>query len=227
MASEPSRSEQSKGVGSLVSSLAKGLSITLGILGLLDAVWYLVSPRHVGCIDLTGETLVIALPLSLLAIGLGHVSHFKGGYRVGWAGAILALISLVVPPINPGRGILAPQASAVGSLRTLNTAEITYATTYPHGFSPSLNSLRWDSHEKNPTERAAGLIDDVLASGEKSGYRFVYSAGPRDEKGRINAYTIRANPIQAGIAYYYTDQTGVIRQNSSYPASPTDPPIGE
>ncbi|MGA3328723.1 MAG: hypothetical protein ABSF45_30100 [Terriglobia bacterium] len=195
------------------------LSITLGILCLVGVVWFFLSPCHAGW-------LVITLPLSLLGAGIGHLSRFKSGYRTGCVVAILALIVFVLrPTYQCSEGVVAPQAAAIGSLRTLNTAELTYAETYPHGFSPSLNSLRADPHAKNPTESAAGLIDDLLASGEKLHYRFVYSPGARDEKGRINSYTILANPTQAGEAYYFTDQTGVIRQNSSRPASATDPPI--
>jgi hypothetical protein len=119
------------------------------------------------------------------------------------------------------------QASAVGSLRTLNTAEITYSSTYNQGFSASLADLA-PGTAATPTAEAAGLIDSVLASGEKSGYRFVYSAGPRDANGRIDTYTITASPIKPGATetnYYYTDQTGVIRQNSTGPASATDSPL--
>lgn len=216
MASESNRSDPPKRL------LWPIVSITIGLLSLGSGVYCFVSPRG-DWRDLTG---VLTLPLGLLAMWTGHAGHFKTGYRTGFAGALLGLILFVVPA-RPGGGPVSLQGAAVGSLRTLNTAEFTYAATYPHGFSPSLSSLAPQPDEKNPpSEWAAGLIDRVLASGQKSGYRFVYSAGLRNEKGRINAYAIWANPIQAGMPCYYTDQTGVIRQNSSRPASATDPPVG-
>jgi hypothetical protein len=120
------------------------------------------------------------------------------------------------------------QASAVGSLRMINTAEITYASTYPTGFSSTLAVLAPPPGGAGPTPQAAGLIDSILASGEKNGYRFVYLPGPRDEKGSINSYTVTASPIKPGVTgtnYYYTDQSGVIRQNATAPATKDDMPL--
>lgn len=134
-------------------------------------------------------------------------------------GVFLVQALLNPPPPN--------QAAAVGALRTLNTAEITYSSTYTTGFSPSLAALAPSATGgANPTAEAAGLIDSMLASGEKSGYRFVYSPGPRNEKGEITTYTITASPIKPGTGnFYYTDQSGVIRQNSTQPAAASDSPL--
>jgi hypothetical protein len=66
-----------------------------------------------------------------------------------------------------------------------------------------------------------------LASGSKSGYAFTYSAGPTDTTGRINTYAFFAVPISSstGTYYYFTDQSGVIRQNSTTTAQSSDSPI--
>ena len=79
----------------------------------------------------------------------------------------------------------------------------------------------------NPTSTAAGLIDSVLAGGAKSGYSFTYSPGASDSTGRINTYQFIAVPITSstGTNYYFTDQSGVIRQNSTTTAASTDSPI--
>jgi len=50
---------------------------------------------------------------------------------------ILIIAAIAIPNLLRSR-IAANQASAVGSLRTLNTAEITYSSTYNVGFSGSL-----------------------------------------------------------------------------------------
>ena len=80
----------------------------------------------------------------------------------------------------------------------------------------------------NPTSTAAGLIDSILAAGSKSGYTFAYSPGVADSTGRINVYAFTAVPITSstGTNRYYTDQSGVIRQNSTTTAGSTDSPIG-
>ena len=140
---------------------------------------------------------------------------------------ILIIAAIAIPNLLRSR-IAANQASAVGSLRTLNTAEITYSSTYNVGFTSTLGYLSPDSTGNAPTSTAAGLIDSVLALGTKSGYSFAYSPGPTDSSARINTYSFTAVPLTSstGTNYYYTDQSGVIRQNSTTTASSLDSPIG-
>ena len=139
---------------------------------------------------------------------------------------ILIIAAIAIPNLLRSR-IAANQASAVGSLRTLNTAEITYSSTYNVGFTATLSYLAPPTGTNNPTSTAAGLIDSVLALGSKSGYSFTYSPGASDSTGRINTYAFTAVPITSstGTNYYYTDQSGVIRQNSTTTAGSTDSPI--
>jgi len=139
---------------------------------------------------------------------------------------ILIIAAIAIPNLLRSR-IAANQASAVGSLRTLNTSEITYSSTFNVGFTQTLSYLAPPASAANPTSTAAGLIDSILALGSKSGYSFVYSAGPSDTTGRINTYSFTAVPITSstGTNYYYTDQSGVIRQNSTTTAGSTDSPI--
>jgi prepilin-type N-terminal cleavage/methylation domain-containing protein len=141
---------------------------------------------------------------------------------------ILIIAAIAIPNLLRSR-IAANQASAVGSLRTLNTCELTYASTFNTGYSADLLSLQTPSPAgANPTSTAAGLIDSVLASGTKSGYSFTYSPGATDYTGRIQGYAIVAIPISSasGTNYYYTDQSGIIRQNSTTTAGSSDSPIG-
>jgi prepilin-type N-terminal cleavage/methylation domain-containing protein len=139
---------------------------------------------------------------------------------------ILIIAAIAIPNLLRSR-IAANQASAVGSLRTLNTSEVTYSSTFNVGFSATLSYLAPDPTGNAPTSTAAGLIDSVLALGSKSGYSFTYSPGPSDSTGRINTYSFTAVPITSstGTNYYYTDQSGVIRQNSTTTAGSTDSPI--
>lgn len=127
------------------------------------------------------------------------------------------------------RGMAANQASAVGSLRTINAAEVTYAETYKTGYSPTLGALAEGPNGARPSAWAAGLIDSVLAIGRKSGYSFVYIPGPKDSAGRIKSYTVVARPLEyvnCGTNSYFTDESGVIRQTSdNRPATAKDPPL--
>ena len=51
---------------------------------------------------------------------------------------ILIIAAIAIPNLLRSR-IAANQASAVGSLRTLNTAEITYSSTYNVGFTATMS----------------------------------------------------------------------------------------
>jgi hypothetical protein len=69
------------------------------------------------------------------------------------------------------------------------------------------------------------LIDSVLASGSKSGYTFVYTAGASNQ-----SYSVTATPIipaSSGQNMYFTDQSGVIRTDvSGAGATAASTPIG-
>ena len=66
--------------------------------------------------------------------------------------------------------------SAVGGIRTINTAEVTYAAAFPgHGFTCTLSDLGGMGGGGGPSEHQAMLIDPRLASGRKNGYVFKLS----------------------------------------------------
>jgi hypothetical protein len=115
--------------------------------------------------------------------------------------------------------------SAVGSLHTINTAAITYACTYGHGYPLKLSNLGYDPSKRN--DQAAGLIDEILAAGAKGGYRFYYVAGPVDSQGKVLTYTVHADPLEsrAGEPHYFTDQSGVIRKEAKRQADAGSPII--
>jgi len=137
---------------------------------------------------------------------------------------IMVIVAIAIPNLLRTR-MTANEASAVGSLSALNTACITYLTLYG-GYPPTLASLG----PGNPaSSTSADLIDSVLSSGAKGGYEFSYSAGPRDASGRVNVYSIAAEPTSPGSTgqrTFYTDQSGVIRSNDGAPANATSTPIG-
>jgi type IV pilus assembly protein PilA len=141
--------------------------------------------------------------------------------------AIILIIAAIAIPNLLKTKMAANQASAVASLRTLNTSEVTYSATYNQGFSSTLAQLGTPT-SGNATSAAAGLIDSVLAAGSKSGYSFVYAASTAVNNSTPN-YTINANPLTVGTTgqnYYYTDASNVIRINTSVTASASDSPIG-
>jgi len=84
---------------------------------------------------------------------------------------ILVIAAIAIPSLLQAR-VTANEASAAASLRTVNTAMISYASSYPTvGFAPTLAALG-GTNCAPPDETGACLIDSVLASGTKSGYTF-------------------------------------------------------
>jgi prepilin-type N-terminal cleavage/methylation domain-containing protein len=135
---------------------------------------------------------------------------------------ILIVAAIAIPNLLSAR-MSANEASSVGSLRTLNTASITYSSTYG-AFPVALSNL---APSATASAAAADLIDDALASGTKSGYTFTLTGVP-DDSGQVDTYTINANPVtpgSSGVRYFYTDQSGVIRYAYGNPAANTDLPL--
>jgi len=149
---------------------------------------------------------------------------------------IFLLISLligmyIIRDLHSPRQRAANQASAVLSLRIINTAEATYVDTYKGRYSPSLAALGPPPEGTQPSAAAAGLVDSLLAGGGvKSGYRFTYAPGPPDKAGHIQSYAVTARPSVYGATgnrSYFTDQSGVIRMTSEdRSATATDSPLG-
>ena len=135
---------------------------------------------------------------------------------------ILIIAAIAIPNLLRSR-MAANEASAVGSLRTINTSEVTYASTYPDvGFSSSLTLLGDTSTACTPSSTTACLLDGVLAAGKKSGYSFTYTG---DGKVPSLSYTVTADPLvagQSGQRHFYTDASGVIRYNQTATATSTD-----
>jgi hypothetical protein len=124
-------------------------------------------------------------------------------WAIGFAAAVLLLSALAIPNLLRSR-MAANEASAVGSLRTINTSAAAYANTYGH-YPPSLKNLG-PSATGAPSESSANLIDGVLAQGLKSGYIFSYHASP----GSYRVSALPVEPSTTGFRRFFTDQSGLV-----------------
>jgi len=122
---------------------------------------------------------------------------------------ILIIAAIAIPNLLKSR-MAANEASAVGSVRTVNTGEVTYSASCPAiGFSATLVELNTGALCAGGT----GIIDVVLGAGAKSGYTFVYAPGAA-VNGVTNTYAITATPMTIGTTgqrQFCSNQTGVIR----------------
>ncbi len=118
--------------------------------------------------------------------------------------AIILVITAIALPSFQHSKIAANEASAVYSIRTINTAQVTYATTYPAiGYAATLNALAASSATTAASSTNAGVLDWVLgctgATCPKSGYNFQLAnvAGTP-----VSSYSIWGTPITVGTTGY-------------------------
>ncbi len=149
---------------------------------------------------------------------------------------ILIIAAIAIPNLLRSR-IAANEASATSSLRSLNTAEVTYASTFNSGFSTTLNQLGAPASglAQDVGPQNADLVDPVLASRStgggtttfiKSGYSFSYV--PVGSFGFVAQYTVTAEPQARGSSgqrSFFSNESNVIRANATTLATVSDTPI--
>ena len=197
-------------------------SLTLGIIGLVLAI---------AC---------IGLPLAIIAVILGHLAlseiNRSGGRLEGRGKAIAGLVTgystvlilpfiliiaaIAIPNLLRSR-IAANEASAVGSLRTYNTAIVSYETSCqrPPALLAELGPAPTGSAPS--CEAGMGLVDADLAAGRKNGYDFAYATTD-------TRYELHADPVKpgnTGVRHFFTDESGIIRAEAGAPATAESPPL--
>jgi type II secretory pathway pseudopilin PulG len=164
---------------------------------------------------------------AILAIIFGHISLSQikqsagrlTGRGLAIAGLVLGYMEIALMPImliiaaiaipNLLRAKMAAnESSAMGSIRTLNTAEVAYVTEHPdRGYTCTLSDLR-----------EAG-ITDALATGSKSGYVFELLSCSAETPGGANPkFQVIAYPLKkggTGQRAFCSDESLVIRYDRS------------
>ena len=205
--------------------------------------------------------LFFVLPAAIVAIVLGHLSLAdirKSGGRLtgdgmattglvlGYVGVafipfILIVAAIAIPNLLRAR-MAANEASAIGSVRTIESAAFSYRVAYANGFPPSLKVLDGGGFNSESCDRAE-LIDPKLATGRKNGYEFVYvpladpgalatnsptEAAKTCSAAGVASFEVHADPITRGTTgqrSFYADQSGMIRFNVEGPATADSAPI--
>lgn len=172
----------------------------------------------------------------VVAIVLGHLSlseikrsagRLKGdgmaiaGLVLGYLGAtffvFLIIPAIMIPNLIKSR-MAANEASAVGSLRNLTTAEIAYSSTCPKiGFAYALAEM---GPNGTACPDAKNGIDSSLASGLKNGYRFAPHISSFTGQVPETGFGWNADPLSpaSGHRHFFVDQSGVIRASKTGPA---------
>ena len=172
--------------------------------------------------------IINVFPLCIVAIVLGHISlseirksagRLKGeglaiaGLVLGYLGLvvipfILIIAAIAIPNLLRAK-ISANEAAAVGNVRNLVAAEVSYATMHPQaGFTCDLSELG-----------SAGLINSSLASGQRTGYVFVLQNCTAEKTGDpASHFQIVASPItynSTGVRQFCADESSVMRMDST------------
>jgi prepilin-type N-terminal cleavage/methylation domain-containing protein len=138
---------------------------------------------------------------------------------------ILIIAAIAIPNLLRAR-IAANESSAVASIRTVNTAMISYNSAYPTvGFAANLAALGGTcTGTVTPASNTACLIDSQLASGTKSGYTFAAT-------GTAGSYFTYGNPVtlnSTGVNSFCSIQDAVVRKTGQVAVSTcagTEPPL--
>ncbi|NQT96078.1 MAG: type II secretion system protein [Candidatus Omnitrophica bacterium] len=106
---------------------------------------------------------------------------------------------------------------AIANSKTIGSAcQSYYAMTTPNLYPPNLQLLG----AAGPT--GPSYIDVTLASGLKSGYRFIYT---RTSAVTFTLFAEPQAPGRTGNRFFYTDETGRITANEGGRAGPGDTPV--
>lgn len=179
-------------------------------------------------VSLVSGLFIFFFPLSIVAIICGHLalSEIKksagrltgdgmaiGGLVLGYAGVagiplILIIAAIAIPNVLRAR-MSANEASAIASIRTLTVAENSYAQSHTDaGFTCSLSDLA-----------GAGLIDERLGSGQKTGYFFQFKGCEAETPGGANTrYRMVAYPLvlnRTGRQAFCSDESAAIKVDST------------
>lgn len=140
--------------------------------------------------------------------------------------AIILIIAAITIPSMTAAKVHADEASAVASIRAINQAEVSYMAAYG-GYAESLANL--GGAEPCPrSSTTACILDESLASGEKSGYHFV-AVGSNPSDGMSQSYFVGAAPVvfdRTGKRLFCSSDKGVIRVDPNTTGS-TIPPTAE
>jgi len=167
-----------------------------------------------------------ASPMVIAAYG--EESALREASRSGGvdAGAILIGAAIAIPNLLRAR-IAANESSAAANMRTANTAQVIYSSSYPQrGFARDLASLGPDPRGTGSSSvDHAGVIDATLGNASctagtwctKSGYQFSITAVCK--KQRCEEYVVVGTPIgsNSGTRNLCSTSDGVVRYRSGPP----------
>jgi type IV pilus assembly protein PilA len=132
---------------------------------------------------------------------------------------ILIIAAIAIPNLLRAR-IASNEAAAASGIRTINTGEAAYSSSYPMtGYSTTLAQLGPGgvaaACPSPPTTTNACVIDGVLAAGLKQGYTFTYTPGAGLPMPTYSIISAPVQPNQTGVRSFCSFEDGVVRYQPS------------
>jgi prepilin-type N-terminal cleavage/methylation domain-containing protein len=153
--------------------------------------------------------------------------------------AIIGIIAAIAIPGLLRARMSGNEASAIGSTRTISSAEATFASSCGGGgydVTAAADGLATPPVVGSPAFIPADLVDALDGTAPKSGYEFVLGDGPMPEPvlaadicasgvATSTQFFLAASPQvegSTGTRYFGTDESGQIRQDTAVIAAITD-----
>ena len=163
---------------------------------------------------------IIGTRVFVLARNQGDVMRNTSGFSLIELLIVVAIILIIAALAAPSflhARMAANESAAVGELRTLNTAQISYNSTYPTvGFANVLSYLAGTTCAGTaPTSSSACLIDSAMGNGTRSGYVFTLSGVSGTP---ASSYQVVATPVgvnQTGVNYFCSFADAVVRSSAA------------
>ncbi|HVP44118.1 MAG TPA: type II secretion system protein [Terriglobales bacterium] len=140
---------------------------------------------------------------------------------------ILVIAAMAIPNLIKSR-LAANEASAVSSLRTINTAQTTYSITYPtFGYADNLAKLGAPAPGTPVSQNNAALLDWVLGCAtqpcQKSGYTFAIINPSGNPVSAYGSTGVPVTPGTTGIRGFCGSQLTIIRYDPNGGSNCTTP----
>ncbi|MGE5323527.1 MAG: DUF4190 domain-containing protein [Actinomycetota bacterium] len=128
--------------------------------------------------------------------GMALAGLIMGYISIAFIPVLLIIAAIVIPNLLRAK-LAANDAAAASVMRTINTAQVSYKTSYPNrGYARDLSTLGSGGAAEcgTPTENAACLIDASVTRGERYGYHFSMTAVCGDDNACTD-YLAVATPV--------------------------------